>query len=126
MRDFGSAHPLRPCEQLGHIHVTPPDAERIRPGLSIPWCSIACPRCVPAWQIDQAPRDQSRNPVRVSPARPAEPSSPRSGTVATASRSRRATSEAVTHLENVTPFTRDAREMFCVHIGAAPRVWEGN
>jgi hypothetical protein len=56
MRDLGSAHPLRPCQQLGHIHVTPPDAERIRPGRSIPWCSIACHRCVPVWQIDQAPK----------------------------------------------------------------------
>jgi hypothetical protein len=57
-RDIGSAHPLRPCQQLGHIHITPPDAERIRPGQSIPWCSIACPRYVPCWEIDQAPRDQ--------------------------------------------------------------------
>jgi hypothetical protein len=56
MRDFGSAHALRPCEQLGHIHITPSDTDRIRPGRSIPWCSISRPRCVPVWRIDQAPK----------------------------------------------------------------------
>jgi hypothetical protein len=58
MRDYGFAHPRRPCEGLGHVHIRPPDATRIRPGQAIPWCSIACPRCVPYWEIDQAPRDQ--------------------------------------------------------------------
>jgi ribosomal protein S27E len=58
MRDFGSAHLPRPSLQLGHIHIRQPDTTRIRPDQAIPWCSIACPRCVPCWEIDQAPRDQ--------------------------------------------------------------------
>ena len=28
LRDFGFAHPKRPCDSLGHIHVRPPDAVR--------------------------------------------------------------------------------------------------
>lgn len=53
-RRIYDAVPARVCGCLGHIILRPQTADFIPPSRSIPWCSIACPRCVPHWEISQA------------------------------------------------------------------------
>lgn len=53
-RTYGSAHPPRNCGRLGQIIIKPPARDLILPNQSIPWCQIACARCVPQWEISQA------------------------------------------------------------------------
>jgi hypothetical protein len=53
-RNLGTAFPPRPFGGSGHFCIRPPARDVIRPGQSIPWCEIACPRCVPCWEVAQA------------------------------------------------------------------------
>lgn len=55
-RSIYDAIPPRACGCLGHIIVRPPSSDFIPSNRSIPWCSIACPRCVPHWEVSQAAR----------------------------------------------------------------------
>lgn len=54
MRQVFSATPPAPCGCLGSIVIRPRPADRIPIGQSTPWCSIACPACVPHWEVTQA------------------------------------------------------------------------
>jgi len=53
-RRIYDASPPTVCGCRGHIVVRPPACDLIKPGQSIPWCSISCPRCVPPWEVSQA------------------------------------------------------------------------
>ena len=41
---------------LGALYIRPRPGDRIPPQAAVPWCSIACPRCVPYWEVEQAAR----------------------------------------------------------------------
>lgn len=51
-----TAEPARICGCLGHLLIKPPSQDVISPRRSLPFCIIACPRCVPYWQVNQAPK----------------------------------------------------------------------
>jgi len=50
-RRIYDACPPRVCGCLGQIIVRPRPDDRILPHQAIPWCEMACPRCVPHWEV---------------------------------------------------------------------------
>ena len=54
VRQLFDATPPAACGCLGSIVIRQRFADGIPPGRSIPWCSIACPTCVPYWEVSQA------------------------------------------------------------------------
>lgn len=50
------ATPAERCGSLGALYIRPRPGDRIPPRAARPWCSIACPRCVPYWEVEQAAR----------------------------------------------------------------------
>jgi hypothetical protein len=56
MRQVGYAHTPRSCGCTGMLSIRPPSRDFIPPDRAVPWCSIACPRCVPPWEVNQAAR----------------------------------------------------------------------
>jgi hypothetical protein len=59
VRRLWNASPPQPCGGTGHVHIAPAADRLIRPGQSVLHAEIHCPRCVPTWQIDQAPRHEA-------------------------------------------------------------------